>query len=120
VLVIRKYHDIKDVKLEDCCVDLVKTIKNAIKMEGFVASITIVLPIFKVFLSPVPGEKMAKMISSSFSVYAEDWKALADAITGVHALTKTKISRWAAEHSLTHHNNRKLKQLWEGISDVFA
>jgi hypothetical protein len=45
---------------------------------------------------------------------------LAEAIKGVSTATRTSVSDAAGRHSFTHHKDRKLKQLWEEISNAFA
>jgi hypothetical protein len=60
------------------------------------------------------------MASMAVSVKTEDWKLLADAIKGVNTATRRSVSDAAGRHSLAHHENRRLQQLWEEISNAFA
>ncbi len=119
VLIIRKYHGIKSVKLEQCCIDLTLWINRNITSSAITSAILIALPFFKAFFYPYP-EKVASMVSSGVSVATEDWKQLAEAIKGVNRYTRESVRRRTAEHSLAHHKDRKLKQLWEEISNAFA
>jgi hypothetical protein len=50
----------------------------------------------------------------------EDWKQLAEAIKGVNQHNRKIVSDAAGIHSLHHHNNRRLQQLWKEISNAFA
>jgi hypothetical protein len=77
------------------------------------------LPFLKAFFYPYP-EKVASMASSAMSVGTEDWRQLAEAIKGVNRSIRERVRRRSVEHSLAHHKNRKLKQLWEEISYAFA
>jgi hypothetical protein len=119
VLIIRKYHGMKSVKLEQCCIKLTKWINSAITNSAITSAILIALPFFQAFFYPYP-EKVASMASSSMSIGTQDWKQLAEAIKGVNRMTRRRVSDLAGEHSLAHHNNRKLHQLWEEISNAFA
>ena len=119
VLIIRKYHGIKDVKLEPCCIDLTKWINGTITNCAIASAIIITLPFFKAFFYPYP-EKIVSMASSSVSVANENWRQLAEAIKGVNTATRRSVSDEAKTHSFYHHKNRKLKQLWKEISDAFA
>ncbi|MGD9368835.1 MAG: hypothetical protein PVH87_24240 [Desulfobacteraceae bacterium] len=119
VLIIRKYHGIKSVKLEQCCIDITLWINRNITNSAITSAILIALPFFKAFFYPYP-EKVASMASSVMSVATEDWKQLAEAIKGVNTATRKSVSKAAGEHSFAHHKNRKLKQLWEEISNAFA
>jgi hypothetical protein len=119
VLIIRKYHGMMSVKLEQCCIDLTVWVNRNITNCAITSAILIALPFFKAFFYPYP-EKVASMASSAVSVKAEDWKQLAEAIKSVNTATRTSVSDAAGRHSFAHHKNRKLKQLWEEISNAFA
>jgi hypothetical protein len=60
------------------------------------------------------------MASSAMSVGTEDWRQLAEAIKGVNRTIRRSVSDAAHLHSIGHHKHRKLKQLWEEISNAFA
>jgi hypothetical protein len=119
VLIVRKYHGIKGVKLEPCCIDLTVRINQNITSSVIVSAILIALPFFKAFFYPYPG-KVASMASTAVSVATEDWRQLAEAIKGVNTATRKDVSDAAERHSLAHHKNRKLQQLWEEVSNAFA
>jgi hypothetical protein len=119
VLIIRKYHGMKSVKLARCCIDLTQWINETITATAITSSIIIALPFFKAFFYPYP-EQVASMASSAMSVTTEDWKQLADAIKGIDQFSRERIRKRTAEHSISHHKNRKLQQLWEEISYAFA
>ncbi len=119
VLIIRKYHGIKSVKLEECCVKLTQKINSVITNSGITSAILIALPFFQAFFYPYP-EKFASMASSALSVGTEDWKQLAEAIKGVSRITRRIVSDEAKTHALACHKDRKLQQLWKEISDAFA
>ncbi len=67
VLIIRKYHGIKSVKLEQCCIDLAQWINKTITATAITSSIIIALPFFKAFFYPYP-EQVASMASAAMSV----------------------------------------------------
>jgi hypothetical protein len=119
ILIIRKYHGIKSVKLEQCCIKLTQKINSAITNSAITSAILITLPFFKAFFYPYP-EKVASMASSAISVSTEDWKLLADAIKGVNQITRESISNDAMKHAFAHHKNRKLYLLWKEISNAFS
>jgi hypothetical protein len=119
VLIIRKYYGIKSVKLEQCCIDLTQSINQDITNSAITSSILIALPFFKAFFYPYSA-KVASVGSSAVSVSTEDWKQLAEAIKGVNTATRKSVCDAAGRHSLDHHKNRKLQQLWEEISNAFA
>lgn len=119
VLIIRKFHNMKNIKLEQCCIDLTQWINQAITKCAITSAILIALPFFKAFFYPYP-EKVASVASSAVSVATEDWKQLAEAINGVNRITRVRISEEAKKHALSHHKVRKLQQLWKEISDAFA
>lgn len=119
VLIIRKYHGIKSVKLEQCCIDLTLWINRNITNSAVASAILIALPFFQAFFYPYP-EKVASMASSAMSITTENWKQLAEAIKGVNRTIRESVRRRAAEHSLANHKDRKLNQLWEEISNAFA
>jgi hypothetical protein len=52
VLIIRKYHGIKSVKLEQCCIDLTVWINRNITNSAITSAILIALPFFKAFFYP--------------------------------------------------------------------
>jgi hypothetical protein len=93
VLIIRKYHGMKSVKLEQCCIKLTQWINQTIT---------------------------ATAITSSMSIATQDWKQLAEAINGVNQINRKRISNQAEIHAFEHDKDRKLKQLWKEISDAFA
>ena len=119
VLIIRKYHGIKSVKLEQCCIEITQWINKNITACAITSAILIALPFFQAFFYPYP-EKVASMASSAMSIGTQDWKQLSEAIKGVNQHTRAIISNAAGTHSLHHHNNRRLQQLWEEISNAFA
>ena len=119
VLVIRKYHGMKSVKLEPCCIELTQKINETITSSAITSAILIALPFFQALFYPYP-EKVASMASSAMSIGTEDWKQLAEAIKGVNLVTRESISHDAGIHSLARHKDRKLQQLWGEISDAFA
>lgn len=119
VLIIRKYHGIKSVNLEECCIKLTLWINRNITNSAITSAILIALPFFKAFFYPYP-EKVASMASSAMSIATEDWKQLAEAIKGVNIATRRSISDAAERHALAKHKDRKLQQLWKEISDAFA
>lgn len=119
VLIIRKYHGIKSVKLEECCIEITQFINKKITACAITSAILIALPFFQAFFYPYP-EKVASMASSAMSIGTQDWKQLSEAIKGVNQHTRAIISNAAGTHSLHHHNNRRLQQLWEEISNAFA
>jgi hypothetical protein len=119
VLIIRKYHGMKSVKLEQCCIKLTQWINQTITATAITSSILIALPFFQAFFYPYP-EKVASMASSSMSIATQDWKQLAEAINGVNQINRKRISNQAEIHAFEHDKDRKLKQLWKEISDAFA
>jgi hypothetical protein len=119
VLIIRKYHGMKSVKLEPCCIEVTQFINKEITASAITSAIIIALPFFQALFYPHP-EKVASMASSVMSIGTEDWKQLAEAIKGVNQHTRKIVSDAAGIHSLHHHNNRRLQQLWEEISNAFA
>jgi hypothetical protein len=119
VLIIRKYHNMKNIKLEQCCIDLTVWINRNITNCAISSAILIALPFFKAFFYPYP-EKVASMASSAMSVGTEDWRQLAEAINGVNRITRERISNDAMLHALASHKDRKLQQMWKEISDAFA
>jgi hypothetical protein len=119
VLIIRKYHGVKSVKLEQCCIDLTQKINRAINSCAIASAVLIAVPIFKAFFYPYP-DQVASMVSSAMSVATEDWKQLAEAINGVNRITRERISNDAMLHALASHKDRKLQQMWKEISDAFA
>jgi hypothetical protein len=119
VLIIRKYHGTKSVKLEPCCVKLTQKINGAITSSAITSAILIALPFFQAFFYPYP-EKVASMASSAMGIGTQDWKQLAEAIKGVNRITRESISNDAKIHSFARHKDRKLEQLWREIADAFA
>lgn len=119
VLIVRKYHGIKSVKLEQCCIKLTQWTSQAITNCAMTSAILIALPFFKAFFYPYP-DKVASLSSSAMSVTTEDWKQLSEAIKGVNGFTRRSVSDAAERHSLDKHKDRKLQQLWKEISDAFA
>ncbi len=119
VLIIRKYHGMKSVKLEECCIKVTQFINKKITASAITSAILIALPFFQAFFYPYP-EKVASMASSAMSIGTQDWKQLAEAIKGINIDTRDSVSKAAAAHSLYHHKNRRLQQLWEEISNAFA
>ncbi len=119
VLILRKYHGMKSVKLEQCCIELTQKINSAITSSAITSAILISLPFFQAFFYPYP-EKVASMASSAMSVSTEDWKQLAEAIKSVNLITRGSINNDTGVHSLARHKDRKLQQLWMEISHAFA
>jgi hypothetical protein len=54
VIIIRKYHNIKNIKLEQCCIDLTQWINQAITKSAIASAILIALPFFKAFFLSLP------------------------------------------------------------------
>jgi hypothetical protein len=119
VFIIRKYHNMKNIKLEQCCIDLTQKLNRAITNSKITSAILIALPFFQAFFYPYP-EKVASMASTAMSIGTQDWKQLAEAIKGVNKVTRKSVSNYAGIHSLDPHKDRKLQQMWKEISDAFA
>jgi hypothetical protein len=119
VLIIRKYHGMKSVKFEQCCIKVTQFINKKITASAITSAILIALPFFQAFFYPYPG-KVTSMASSAMSIGTQDWKQLSEGIKGVNIDTRKSISKAAAAHSPYHHKNRRLQQLWEEISNAFA
>jgi hypothetical protein len=71
VLIIRKYHGIKSVKLEQCCIEITQGINKNITACAITSAILIALPFFQAFFYPYQ-EKVASMASSAMSIGTQD------------------------------------------------
>lgn len=122
VLIQRKYHNMKDIKLEDCCIEVTQIINRRITCGAILMAVEIALPFFKALFYPYK-ELPATILSSAISIAQEDWRNLAEAIKGVNGATRRMVSQDAELHVLKHdypHYNRKLVRVWREISYAFA
>ncbi|MBT8338827.1 MAG: hypothetical protein HKP58_20755 [Desulfatitalea sp.] len=112
---------IKDLKLQQCCVDLIKDINSRIVLSNILGGVLVVLPVFKAFFYPPGYSKWASLTSTVYSIGTEDWELLAKDIQIVPMLLRKVVRDEAQRHAYDHdrkHEN-KLRMFWEGIVDAF-
>ena len=113
---------IKDIRLQNCCINTIETINGIIKSGNALSSFLVVLPVFRAFFYPPKYSQLASLTSTVVSITTEDWVLLVRDVQMVSKIVRSRVYNISLEHSLDHviDNKRKLQIFWEGVANAFA